>query len=104
MLSLRPISSVSLKSFAYCALVKAGGPAGRKADADPITHGVIEEKCGYPAPFGSTAGLGYGSDGAGRRCPTVVNPTQVGAASAKPSPERHVQIASATVVPSRVQS
>ena len=40
-----PIVFVSLKSFAYCALVNGGGPDGRNCDGESIAHGCISENC-----------------------------------------------------------
>ena len=36
-----PIDFVSLRSLAYRALVRSGGPAGRNCEGEAITHGVM---------------------------------------------------------------
>jgi hypothetical protein len=40
-LNMLPIVFVSLKSFAYRALVNAGGPAGRNCNGAAIVQGVM---------------------------------------------------------------
>src|SRR5690348_4339523 len=40
-----PIALISLKSLAYCALVRAGGGGGRNWPGEVIAHGVIVANC-----------------------------------------------------------
>ena len=47
----------SLKSVAYCALVKLGGPGGRKLDGLGITHGVVTAREGLK-PLANAGGVG----------------------------------------------
>src|SRR5262245_50709215 len=85
---------VSLKSLAYRALVRSGGPAGRNCEGEAITQGVMVANCG-PAP-------GRRPGGVGRHSPGAVPPRNGGGGGAKPSVLRHATIASATLWPQAI--
>ena len=84
-----PMVSVSLRSLAYRALVRSGGPAGRNCEGEDRTHGVMVANCG-PAP-------GRNPGGVGRHSPTALPPRNGGGGGVKPSVLRHATIASATL-------
>src|SRR5512135_3324996 len=82
---------VSLKSAAYCALARLGGPDGRNCEGDSITHVVIVANCG--------AAPGRNPGGVGRHSPTSRPPRNGGGGGVNPSALRQAQISSATSWP-----
>src|ERR1700720_2809737 len=90
-LSALPIVFTSLKTVAYCSLVREGGPAGRNWFGDLMDQGTMV------ATWGRAPGLKSG--GVGRHCPMSSPPRKGGWGDAYPSVLRQVRISAATRSP-----